>query len=73
MALYGTVLFSGDVAKWSKAAVCKTAIHRFESGRRLHTLMAGEWRNWLDARDLKSLVLKGTCGFNSHLAHGLLT
>ena len=25
----------GDVAKWSKAAVCKTAIRRFESGRRL--------------------------------------
>ena len=31
-----TVIFSsGDVAKWPKAAVCKTAIHRFESGRRL--------------------------------------
>jgi hypothetical protein len=25
----------GDVAKWPKAMVCKTIIHRFESGRRL--------------------------------------
>jgi hypothetical protein len=24
------------VAKWPNAAVCKTAIHRFDSGRRLH-------------------------------------
>ena len=28
----------GDVAKWSKAEVCKTSIRRFESARRLHTL-----------------------------------
>ncbi len=27
----------GDVAKWSKAEVCKTSIRRFESGRRLQT------------------------------------
>ena len=34
----------GDVAKWSKAAVCKTAIHRFESGRRLHlNVVIGGW------------------------------
>ena len=28
----------GDVAKWSKAGVCKTPIRRFESDRRLQTL-----------------------------------
>ena len=28
----------GDVAKWTKAEVCKTSIRRFESARRLHTL-----------------------------------
>ena len=27
----------GDVAKWSKAGVCKTPIRRFESARRLHS------------------------------------
>lgn len=27
---------NGDVAKWSKAVVCKTIIHGFESHRRLH-------------------------------------
>ena len=27
----------GDVAKWSKAEVCKTSIRRFESARRLQT------------------------------------
>lgn len=26
----------GGVAKWPKAEVCKTFIHRFESDRRLH-------------------------------------
>ena len=26
----------GVVPKWFKGAVCKTVIHRFESGRRLH-------------------------------------
>ena len=26
----------GDVAKWTKAEVCKTSIRRFESARRLH-------------------------------------
>ena len=28
----------GDVVKWFNTAVCKTSIHRFESGRRLHFL-----------------------------------
>ncbi len=27
----------GDVAKWTKAEVCKTSIRRFESARRLQT------------------------------------
>jgi hypothetical protein len=27
----------GDVVKWFNTEVCKTSIHRFESGRRLHT------------------------------------
>ena len=27
---------SGDVVKWFNTEVCKTSIHRFESGRRLH-------------------------------------
>jgi hypothetical protein len=26
----------GDVVKWLNTEVCKTSIHRFESGRRLH-------------------------------------
>ena len=26
----------GDVVKWFNTEVCKTSIHRFESGRRLH-------------------------------------
>ena len=46
----------GDVAKWSKAAVCKTAIHRFESGRRLHFAGVAKLAS---ARDLKSCVPKG--------------
>jgi hypothetical protein len=29
----------GDVVKWFNTAVCKTAIHRFESGRRLHRFL----------------------------------
>ncbi len=29
----------GDVAKWSKAVVCKTIIRRFKSARRLHLLL----------------------------------
>lgn len=29
---------SGDVVKWFNTEVCKTSIHRFESGRRLHIL-----------------------------------
>jgi hypothetical protein len=28
----------GDVVKWFNTEVCKTSIHRFESGRRLHIL-----------------------------------
>ena len=31
----------GDVAKWSKAEVCKTSIRRFESARRLQMLKNG--------------------------------
>ena len=46
----------GDVAKWSKAAVCKTAIHRFESGRRLHFAGVAKLAS---ARDLKSCARKG--------------
>ena len=37
----------GDVAKWSKAEVCKTSIRRFESARRLQI------------KDLSALELKG--------------
>ncbi len=33
--VYIAKVFSGGVAKWSKAKVCKTFIHRFESDRRL--------------------------------------
>ena len=74
----------GDVAKWSKAAVCKTAIHRFESGRRLqffracgaipaaasnlYVVSAGV-TELVDVRDLKSRVPKGACGFDSHPRH----
>ena len=29
------MLWRGGVAKWSKAEVCKTSIHRFKSDRRL--------------------------------------
>jgi hypothetical protein len=36
-----------------KAAVCKTAIHRFESGRRLQVFFAGV-AELADAADLKS-------------------
>ncbi len=28
----------GEVPKWLKGAVCKTVIHRFESGPRLHSI-----------------------------------
>jgi hypothetical protein len=34
----GTLIRAGDVVKWFNTEVCKTSIHRFESGRRLHTL-----------------------------------
>ncbi len=37
----GTIMkrpFRGDVAKWSKAVVCKTTIRRFKSARRLQFL-----------------------------------
>ena len=46
---------SGDVPKWSKGAVCKTVIHRFESGRRLNGLVgpAGVVE-LVDTGDLKS-------------------
>ncbi len=30
-----SIFICGGVPKWPKGAVCKTAIHRFESGRRL--------------------------------------
>ena len=37
----GTKLVSrGDVAKWTKAEVCKTSIRRFESARRLQQLLS---------------------------------
>ena len=32
------------MAKWPNAAVCKTAIHRFDSGRRLHISRTSSWR-----------------------------
>ena len=31
-------IHDGDVVKWLNTEVCKTSIHRFESGRRLHSL-----------------------------------
>ena len=34
----GTLTRAGDVVKWLNTEVCKTSIHRFESGRRLHSL-----------------------------------
>jgi hypothetical protein len=34
----GTLSADGDVVKWFNTEVCKTSIHRFESGRRLHFL-----------------------------------
>ena len=44
----GTKLVArGDVAKWTKAEVCKTSIRRFESARRLQI------------KDLSALELKG--------------
>ena len=39
-----------------KAAVCKTAIHRFESGRRLQLISRGG--GMADAADLKSAGVK---------------
>lgn len=47
----------GDVAKWPKAAVCKTAIPRFESGRRLR-----RGGGKADAGDLKSPGTKSHAG-----------
>src|SRR4029078_9894078 len=32
----GSLVPAGDVVKWFNTEVCKTSIHRFESGRRLH-------------------------------------
>jgi hypothetical protein len=38
----------GDVAKWTKAEVCKTSIRRFESARRLQIFLSNQlnlrWR-----------------------------
>ncbi len=34
----GPTVVQGDVVKWFNTEVCKTSIHRFESGRRLHSL-----------------------------------
>src|SRR6266576_2313352 len=34
----GSARIRGDVVKWFNTEVCKTSIHRFESGRRLHNL-----------------------------------
>ena len=36
----GTGHKRGDVAKWTKAEVCKTSIRRFESARRLHPILS---------------------------------
>ena len=36
----GTGHIRGDVAKWTKAEVCKTSIRRFESARRLHPILS---------------------------------
>ena len=57
----------GGVAKWSKATVCKTVIHGFESHRRL--FVSGKWRNMVYAQDLKSWGASAPCGFESRLAH----
>ena len=35
MSASGTLVGAGDVVKWFNTEVCKTSIHRFESGRRL--------------------------------------
>ena len=47
-ALHGnfTVSDQGDVAKWSKAGVCKTSIRRFESARRLHRSSSSGFVVW---------------------------
>ena len=66
-------IVDGGIAKWSKATVCKTVIHRFESGSRLQntTVTLAGMAKLAYARDLKSCVPKGTCGFDSHSRHGL--
>ncbi len=46
----------GDVAKWSKAEVCKTSIRRFESARRLQKIQVFQKRRWL-ATEILSLVV----------------
>jgi hypothetical protein len=38
----GTLIRAGDVVKWFNTEVCKTSIHRFESGRRLHACFKHE-------------------------------
>ena len=43
---------TGDVVKWLNTEVCKTSIHRFESGRRLHR-SAGRGA-WASVRFLRS-------------------
>ena len=60
-------LQDGGVAKWSKAEVCKTSIHRFESGRRLtrnRRFNAGVAEQ-VDAGDLKSPGRNSPCRFDS--------
>ena len=47
-------ILHGDVAKWSKAEVCKTSIRRFESARRLQY---GRGGGMVDTKDLKSFAL----------------
>lgn len=58
----------GDVAKWSKAEVCKTSIRRFESARRLQPYppicYKPRWRNGRRG-GLKIRCPLKACGFES--------
>ena len=52
--LINILVFSlGVVPKWSKGSVCKTAIRRFESGRRLNK--TARVMELVDMTDLKSV------------------
>jgi hypothetical protein len=62
---------TGGVAKWPKAEVCKTSIHRFKSDRRLASTLQGYQQDkagvaeLVDAGDLKSPGPKCPCRFDS--------